>query len=183
MSRWCAACCHLSTKGPIVPCITCNHQISPSKQFTQYTLLQELLFDQITSFWSDRTHRNHAATYLRLRTARPEPTAPPPRPSARLDSPPTTQSASALITGKLWIRAVTRSAGSGRRCWLQQHAPSIRWLHGGPHHQDGHGVCWPGNQCWTAVYGAERMIRWTRIGEYSETNTHSRSTSSSTSPP
>ena len=161
--------------------ITCNRQISPSKQLIHH--FASTAIDQVKSSQTDRTHRNHAATDLRLRTARPEPTAPSPRPSACLDSPSTTQSASALITGQLWIWAITRSAGSGRRSWLQQHAPSIRWLHGGPHHQDGHGFRGTRNQCWTTVHGAERMIMRLRIDNCFEANNSSSSISSSTSPP
>lgn len=134
--------------------------------------LASTAINRVKSLQTDCTRRNHAATDLRLRTARTEPTAPSPRPSARLDGPSIAQSASALITGQLWIWAITRSAGSGRRCWLQQHAPSIRRLHGGPHHQDGHGFRGTRNQCWTAVHGAERMLGRTRYQDCSKLTIH-----------
>lgn len=155
-----------SVGGQLYVSHACNQQISPSKQSN--SLLLALPYDQAnTPSRTDRTHRSHATTYLRLRPARPEPTAPPPRPPARLDSPPITQPTSALVTRQLWLWAVTRpasSSGSSRRRWLQQHAPGIRWLHGGPHHQDGHGIRRAGYQCWTAVYGAERAVMPFQIG-------------------
>jgi hypothetical protein len=106
-------------------------------------------------------YRQHAATCLRFSTARPEPAAPSPCASARLDRSTTAQPSSAFITKQLWIRAISRTAGGGggsRTSVRQQHAPGVWWFHGRPHRQNGHGIRWTGHKHGTAIRGAERMF-------------------------